>query len=426
MVSVEVKRSHISGSVTCPPSKSYTHRAIAIASLAVGESTVTNPLLARDTIATINACKILGSDLRQNDSVIMISGKNEFSPSDREINAENSGTTIRIATAMSALVRSGKTTLTGDESLRKRPMQPLLDALKQLGVECHSLVNGTPPVVVRGGGIKGGYAKIIGDVSSQFISALLISCIYANKDVEIEVKSEQVSKPYIDATLATMEKFGAKVDNNYYTNYHVKHQKYRPTTFAVPSDFSSAAMMLAAGAVAGEITVQGLNFELPQADAKIVDILHDMGASVKLDKSAGTVSVTAPERLEGDTFNLNNTPDLLPVVSVLALKAKGKVTIKGVAHTRVKETDRIANIADELQKLGAEIEEFEDGLSIKVSERLKNVKLDAYNDHRLFMAFCIASLLTEKCVVDGLESVDVSYPNFVDDFRKVGANIRKV
>ncbi|MFY3740969.1 MAG: 3-phosphoshikimate 1-carboxyvinyltransferase [Candidatus Nitrosomirales archaeon] len=426
MVSVEVRRSKISGSVTCPPSKSYTHRAVAIASLAVGESTVTNPLLARDTIATINACKILGSDLKQNDSAVKINGRNEFSSGDREINAENSGTTIRIATAMSALVQSGKTTLTGDESLRKRPMQPLLDALKQLGVECHSVANGTPPLVVNGGGIKGGQAKIIGDVSSQFISALLIACIYADKDVKIEVKSEQVSKPYIDATLATMQKFGVRIENNHYTKYHIRPQKYRPASFAVPSDFSSAAMMLAAGVVAGEITAKGLNFELPQADAKIIDILHDMGVSVKLDKSKGTVSVAAPEKLEADTFNLNNTPDLLPVVSILALKAKGKVTIKGVAHTRVKETDRIANIAVELKKLGAEIEEFEDGLSIKASEKLKNAKLDAYNDHRLFMAFCIASLLTEKCIVEGLESVDVSYPTFIDDFIKLGASVQKV
>ncbi len=426
MVSVEVRRSKISGSVICPPSKSYTHRVVAIASLAVGESTVTNPLLARDTIATINACKILGSDVKQNDTTIRINGRNEFSSNDREINAENSGTTIRIATAMSSLVQSGKTILTGDESLRKRPMQPLLDALKQLGVECRSLANGMPPLVVSGGGIKGGHAKIIGDVSSQFISALLISCIYSDKDVEIEVQSEQVSKPYIDATLAVMQKFGARIENNHYTNYYIRPMKYRPVSFAVPSDFSSAAMMLAAGAVGGEITVRGLNFELPQADAKIIDILHDMGVSVKLDRSKGTVSVTGPEKLEAGTFNLNNTPDLLPVVSVLALKAKGKVTIKGVAHTRVKETDRIANIAVELKKLGAEIEEFEDGLSIKASEKLKNAKLDAYNDHRLFMAFCIASLLTEKCVVEGLESVDVSYPTFIDDFIKLGANVQKV
>jgi 3-phosphoshikimate 1-carboxyvinyltransferase len=423
LVSVEVKRSKISGTVTCPPSKSYTHRAIAIASLADGESTVTNALLARDTLATINACRKLGSQLAQSNGTITIVGRNKFSAGNREIDAENSGTTIRIAIAMSALVEDGKTTLTGDESLRKRPMQPLLDALKHLGVDSTS-TNGMPPVVVKGGGIRGGHTEISGEVSSQFISALLISCIYADKDVEISVKGEQVSKPYIDSTLATMKRFGVKIQNDYYTNYSVRCQQYKLVKFDVPSDFSSAAMMLAAGALAGEVTVKGLNFELPQADAKIVDILHDMGAYVKMDRGKGIVRVEAPDRLEGDRFNLNNTPDLLPVVSVLALKAKNKVTISGVAHARVKETDRITNIARELKKFGAEVEEFEDGLSIKVSDKLKNARLNAYNDHRLFMAFCIASLLTEKCIIDGLESVDVSYPNFVNDLQKLGANIK--
>lgn len=422
MVSIEVKRSIISGTIRCPPSKSYTHRAIAIASLAKGESTITNALLARDTLATVNACKTLGSQLSVTDKKVTVSGRNKFDAGVREINAENSGTTIRIMIAMSALVEDGRTTLTGDESLRKRPMQPLLDALKKLGVDCTS-TNGMPPVVVKGGGIRGGSTEIHGDVSSQYISALLISCIYADKEVEISIQGEQVSKPYIDATLATMERFGVKAENNYYSNYKIKCQEYKPAKFDVPSDFSSAAMMLAAGALAGNITVEGLNFELPQADAKIVDILHDMGVHIKMDRSKGTVSVEAPEKLEGDRFNLRNTPDLLPVVSVLALKAKKKVTINGVAHARVKETDRIANIARELKKLGAEVEEFDDGLSIQVTDKLKNAKLDAYNDHRLFMAFSIASLLTDKCVVDGLESVDVSYPTFVDDLRRLGADI---
>jgi len=424
LASVEIRHSKISGTITCPPSKSYTHRAIAIASLADGESTVSNVLLSRDNWATIDGCKTLGSQLTQQGRTFAIVGRSKFDAGDREINAENSGTTIRLMIAMSALVESGKTTLTGDESLRKRPMQPLLDALKKLGVESTS-TNGRPPVVVKGGGIKGGNTEINGSVSSQFISALLISCIYADKDVEIEVRGEQVSKPYIDATIATMQKFGASIENDYYMHYKIKQQQYKPAKFVVPADFSSAAMMLAAGALTGNITVEGLNFELPQADAKIADILHDMGVYIKMDKAKGSISVEAPEKLEGDTFNLQNTPDLLPVVSVLALKAKNRVTIKGVAHARVKETDRIANIAAELKKLGAEVEEFEDGLSISVKDKLKNASLNAYDDHRLFMAFCLASLLTERCVVDGLESVDVSYPDFVDDLRRLGANIAK-
>ncbi|MEE8132893.1 MAG: 3-phosphoshikimate 1-carboxyvinyltransferase [Nitrososphaerales archaeon] len=423
MVSVEIKSSKIGGTVKCPSSKSYTHRAIAIASLTDGESMVTNALSARDTLATINACKTLGSKITQTDRTIMISGMNKFEPGNREINAENSGTTIRIMIAMSALVEDGRTTCTGDESLRKRPMQPLLDALKQLGVDSTSS-NGMPPITVKGGGIRGGHTEINGGVSSQFISALLISCIYADKDVEVSVEGEQVSKPYIDATLATMQRFGVKIEKNYYTNYRVKCQQYKPVKFDVPSDFSSAAIILAAGALAGEVTVEVSNFDLPQADAKIIDILHDMGVFIKLNKVKGIIRVEAPERLEGDRFNLHNNPDLLPVVSVLGLKAKKKVTISGVAHARFKETDRIANIANELKKLGAEVKEIEDGLSIEGPSKLKNASLHSYNDHRLFMAFCIASLLTDKCVIDGLESVDVSYPNFIDDLRKLGVDVK--
>ncbi|MEM2759746.1 MAG: 3-phosphoshikimate 1-carboxyvinyltransferase [Nitrososphaerales archaeon] len=422
MVSIQVRRSRIEGTVRCPPSKSYTHRAIGIASIANGESTVTNALLSRDNLATVNACRTLGCKLDQQYTTFIINGRNKFEPGNRTIDAENSGTTIRMMIAVSALVEQGMTTLTGDESLRKRPMQPLLEALKKLGVESTS-TNGMPPVVVKGGGIRGGRTEIRGDVSSQFISALLISCIYADKDVTIFVEGEQVSKPYIDATLATMQRFGVRIENNYYTDYFVRCQQYKPTKFEIPTDFSSAAIMLAAGALAGEVTVEGLNFELPQADAKIIDILHDMGVRIKMNRVKGIVKVEAPEKLEGDTFNLHDTPDLLPVVSVLALNAKNKVTIKGVAHARFKETDRITNIAIELKKLGAEVEEFEDGLSIRISGKLRNTRLNAYGDHRLFMAFCLASLLTDKCIVDGLESVDVSYPTFVNDLRKLGANI---
>ena len=425
MVSIEVKQSKIGGTITCSASKSYTHRAIAIASLTRGESTLINALLARDTLATINGCKILGSNLSQSNGIIKVFGKNKFNSANREINAENSGTTIRFLISMSSLVELGRTILTGDESLRKRPMQPLLDALKDLGVDSNS-ADGMPPVVVNGGGIKGGHTEINGNVSSQFISSLLISSVYANKDVTISVKGKQVSRPYIDATIATMKRFGAEMKNRNYSDYEIRCQEYKPAKFVVPSDFSSAAILLAAGALVGEVTVGGLNFELPQADVKIVDILHAMGVNIKIDKAKGIIRVEESGRLEGGLFNLHDSPDLLPVVSILALKAQEKVTICGVAHARVKETDRISNVSREIKKLGAEVEEFEDGMSIRVSNKLRNARLTAYNDHRLFMAFSVASLLTEKCIIDGLESVDVSYPNFVNDLQKLGANIKKL
>lgn len=420
MSSVRIKRSSVNGSVICPPSKSYTHRVVAVATLASGRSVIRNPLIARDTKATIDGCRKLGSYVCIEDEKILVNGRSEFTIGYRVINAENSGTTIRILTAMASLVKEGNTMLYGDSSLNKRPMQPLLDALKQLGVWCRSLAHGTPPLLVNGGGINGYRVSITGSVSSQFISALLIPSVYSKDGVEISVVDEQVSYPYIDATIAVMDRFSAKVKNDNYKHYYIDRQEYRATEFTVPGDFSSAAMLLAAGALAGDVTVHGLDFSLPQADARIIDILKAMNADIKVGIDYVRVSNS---NLEGNEFDLRASPDLLPVVSILALKAKGKVEIRGVKHARIKESDRIANIARELVKLGAEVKEYEDGLSIKAPERVKSAMLESYDDHRLFMALCIASLLADECVVNGAESVDVSYPNFLDDMRRLGANI---
>jgi 3-phosphoshikimate 1-carboxyvinyltransferase len=426
MVSILVRKSKIRGSLRCPSSKSYTHRAIAIASLAERQSTIKNALLARDTLATLVGCQALGAVIKHEGTTVHVNGRYTFDTPENVINAENSGTTIRIMAAMSALVGGGYTVLTGDVSLRKRPMQPILDALTQLGVEAYSTKgNGSPPIVVKGGGIKGGTTVIDGSISSQFISGLLIVGIYADSEIVIRIKGNLVSKPYVSATLALMKHFGVSVDySSDMLEYEIKCAKYRAAKFGVPSDFSSAAMLLAAGALVGEkLKLKGLNFALPQGDSQIVEILKQMGCSVKVDKAKGEVLVQGADELEGGDFNLGDTPDLLPVVSILALKAKTPVTIRGVAHARVKETDRVANIAQELVKFGVRIKEFQDGLRIIAAKPLKNASLEAYNDHRLFMAFTIASMLTEKSVVAGAESVDVSYPNFVSDMKDLGARI---
>ena len=171
------------------------------------------------------------------------------------------------------------------------------------------------------------------------------------------------------------------------------------------------------------MTVTGLDFKLPQADSKVIEIIQQMGGQVKADRQGGKVTVQGTESLEGGEFCLNDTPDLLPVVSILALKARSPVRISGVAHARLKETDRVANIASELVKFGARVKEFNDGLLIRAPDRCKNASLEAYNDHRLFMAFTIASMLTERSVVAGAESVDVSYPNFIHDMKELGARL---
>jgi 3-phosphoshikimate 1-carboxyvinyltransferase len=305
-------------------------------------------------------------------------------------------------------------------------MQPLLDALQQLGVEAYSTKgNGTPPIIVKGGGIKGGTTVVDAGTSSQFVSDLLLTSVYADSQTTIKVRGNLVSKPYVTATLATMKYFGVSLDHSpNMLEYYVKNARYRSAKFDVPSDFSTAALILAAGALAGEkVRVTGLNFEMPQGDSRILEILKEMGSVLKVDKAEREVTITSVDRLEGGDFNLSDTPDLLPVVSVLALRAASPVTITGVAHARVKETDRISNIAGELLKFGADIKEFHDGLRITAPPKMRNASLEAHNDHRLFMAFTIASMMTEKSMVAGAQSVDVSYPNFISDMKSIGGII---
>jgi 3-phosphoshikimate 1-carboxyvinyltransferase len=428
LVRVLVTNSRINGSVRCPSSKSYTHRAVAIASLVEGASTIKNPLLSRDTLATISASRALGVITRQDDFVVHIKGRHSFVVPEEVVNAENSGTTIRLMTTMSALVKKGLTVLTGDESLRKRPMQPLLDALGELGVQAYSTkMNGTAPLIVKGGGIKGGITTIDGSVSSQFISSLLISGVYADHTVVIKTKGQQVSKPYIESTLATMKAFGVKVDNEGFREYHIGSTSYKPTTFDVPSDLSSAALILAAGLVLGdETTVTGIKFSLPQADSGILNIIRMMGGKIKVNRQNGEIRVYGTERLYGGDFDLSDTPDLLPVVSTLALKATSPVKITGIGHARLKETDRVANITSQLTKLGVMIKEQRNEILISAPKNLRNSSLEAFNDHRLFMAFTIVAMLTKKSTVAGAESVDVSYPNFVQDIMKLGGKIRPI
>jgi 3-phosphoshikimate 1-carboxyvinyltransferase len=384
------------------------------------------PLISRDTLATISASAAMGVSIDRQRSGLTIKGKHILNTPSNIINAENSGTTIRIFAVMAALASTGFTILTGDASLRKRPMQPALDALGQLGVVCYSSrMNGLAPLLIKGGGIQGGSVIINGNMSSQFLSSLLISTIYAKSPVSIHVKGQQVSKPYVDSTIATMKAFGVAIDyKRDFLEYRIKNKEYKAGQFNVPADFSTAAMILAAGVLAGgSITIRGLNFLLPQADSKILDILNDMDAQVCVNRTRGEVKVTGSSLLKGGSFDLTDSPDLLPVLSILALKARTPVEISGIAHARLKETDRVSNIASQLKKFGAKVIEQHDQLLITAPKVLKNSRIQTFNDHRLFMAFTIASLLTEKTEVEGAESIDVSYPGFLQDLVQLGAKI---
>lgn len=415
-----VEKSTLQGQISCPPNKSYTHRAIFLASLVNGKSLIKNVLKSRDTIATINACRALGADIQEAGNNLKINGIEEFDDGDLLIDASNSGTTIRIATAICSL-RNAKTTLTGDESLKKRPMKPLLEALESLGAKCSSS-DGRPPVTVTGA-IRGGSIAIPGNISSQFISALFIAAPMTEQGVTVEITSDLVSKPYLDATISAMEKFGVDVEAiQPYKKYRIGPQQYKHTSITIPSDFSSIALLLSAAVLVGkDLTINASIGDLSQGDEAIIDILGKMGADVALHKNA--IKVSCPDKLLGGKFDLANTPDLLPPLAILSLKCAFPLEIYNVRHARFKETDRIAIIARELQKIGVGVTEKEDGMVLTPPKQTRGAVLHSEDDHRLFMAFCIAAMYVGDCTVTDSESVDVSYPTFVEDMNGVGAKI---
>jgi 3-phosphoshikimate 1-carboxyvinyltransferase len=419
-MSCKVERSKLSGSIVCPPNKSYTHRAIFLAALAGNNSRVDNVLFSADTQATIEACRQLGAKINEEKKSITITKSIGDVNSEIEINAENSGTTIRIASAIASLFDQ-PITLTGDSSLKKRPMQPLLDALESIGAKCSS-TEGKPPIRVQGK-IRGGEVEIPGNLSSQFISALLISAPLTEKGMNIVIQGNLVSKPYLDATIATMRKYGVSVQTLIpYKRYNISPQIYKSTPFTVPIDFSSLALLLSATVLCGEnFSIKGSIGNLPQGDEVFIDIIEQLGVKVSIENDV--ISILASEKLNGGRFDLSNTPDLLPPLAILILKSSNPIEIVNVKHARLKETDRIAIITRELSKLGITIEEKEDGMILHPASNLKGATLNSENDHRLFMAFCIAGMFVGDCTVSDPESVKVSYPNFIEEMRSIGAKI---
>ncbi len=431
-----VQRSRIEGEIIAPPSKSYTHRAITIAALAK-KSEIVYPLLSGDTEATINAAKCLGATVEVaveqegQAKKILIEGT-EGSPDTPEdvINAENSGTTLRFFTAVSALCE-GAAVITGDASLRKRPNLPLLKALNELGSEAFSTRgDGTAPIVVKGR-LTGGETVIDASISSQFISALLIACPLAAKDSYI-LANNLSSVPYMRMTTEVLEQAGVEVSfsrlsssNDY--SFHVEGgRSYDLRRFTVPGDFSSSSYLLAAAAITdSELKVKNL-FPSAQGDSRIVGLLEEMGAKINWNKEEGVVEVNGAQSvgLKGIKVNMRENPDLVPTIAVLAAVAEGSTEITGVAHLRYKETDRLKFLTEELTKMGVQIKEKEDGLLIEGEEKLKAAKVYSHEDHRLAMALCIAALSARgETVVEEAGCANISYPSFFEDMLNLGADI---
>ena len=405
------------GKVSPPPSKSHTHRAIIMSALSEGRCEVSSPLISFDTRATMDAVRAMGAVVTEREGSVTVECESIHAP-DRTIDVMNSGTTMRLMTGISSLF-SEKVVLTGDSSIQKRPMGPLLDSLSAAGVECSSN-GGKPPVEVRGP-LTGSELVIDGGVSSQFVSSLIMSSPLTGRPTDVRITGHLVSKPYIDITTSMMGKFGVEVTEEGNV-FHAEPQHYRPTDYRVPADFSSSAFPLVAGGIAGRVTARGMDMSDPQGDRKIIDVLKEAGCDVEVSGDEVTCSNTG--RLEGAEIDMGDIPDLFPVVAVLLSTAKGRSRLYGAPHLRFKESDRIALTENMLRTLGADIRGTEDGCVIEGVERLHGGRIEHNGDHRMMMAAAVASLVSDGPVsMENDACWNVSYPGFPEQMRSIGMDI---
>ncbi|MCL2031941.1 MAG: 3-phosphoshikimate 1-carboxyvinyltransferase [Methanomassiliicoccaceae archaeon] len=410
----------LKGSVSSPPSKSHTHRAIFLASMAGGVSRVSNCLISDDILSTIGAVESMGASVKRKGNELLISGGDLRSPGGI-VDAGNSGTTLRIFSGIASIFDE-KVTITGDSSLRKRPMGPLLDALSRMGVECSS-DDGKPPVEIRGPN-RGGKVAINGGISSQFITSLMVTSPMLANDSEIIIEGKMVSKPYLDVTAHIMGLFGSDVSMAG-SIFSIKGGTgYRPYDYVVPADFSSAAFPLVAGALGGEVTVKGLQMDDPQGDRVIIDILKDVGALVSVSGDSVTVKKNT---LLAAAIDIGGCPDLFPILAVLLSTAEGTSRLYGAPQLRFKESDRIRTTVDMLKAIGADASETDDGCVIRGRSRLRGGVVDNAGDHRIMMAAAVASLLCEDAVImDNAECCSVSYPEFPEHMMSLGMRVEVI
>lgn len=414
MTDIEFNGGEARGSVTVPTSKSHTHRAIIMSALSGGPCRVSSPLVSFDTKATMDAVRSMGAEVIEHDGYLDITAKSIHAP-DRTIDVMNSGTTLRLMSGISALFDS-ETILTGDESIRKRPMGPLLESLEGCGVKCTSN-DGKAPIGIRGP-VTSDTITIDGSTSSQFVSSMLMMSPLIGRKVSIELVGKPVSKPYIGITISMMKRFGVDVGRTP-AGFEMTPQKYKPCNYTVPADFSSSAFPLVAGGLAGDVTVSNLDMDDPQGDKRIIDILKKAGCDVTVE--GDKVRCASNGRLKAMNIDMSDIPDLFPIVCVLMSTAEGTSRLYGAPHLRFKESDRIALTERMLRELGADITGTEDGCVINGVERLHGGRIEHNGDHRMMMAAAVASLVADGPVsMEDDKCWNVSFPGFPEMMRGLG------
>lgn len=409
-------RHPLRASVRVPGSKSLTNRALLIASLTNGNTRLVNALFSDDSRYFARALQTLGFEVHLDDEKkeMTVRGLGGQIPAARaELFIGNAGTAARFLSAFLTLGH-GEYILDGDARMRERPIADLVEALAQLGARVTSTA-GFPPLTIHASGLTGGRARLAGDVSSQFLSALLMAAPYARSPVEIQLTTDLNSKPYVDMTLAIMRDFGVEVKRDAYTSFTVPIAAYelRTSTYIIESDASAASYFFAAPALCGgTVRVENISRQSKQGDIAFLDVLKQMGCDVT--EGENFIEVTGTESLSGIDVDMRDIPDTAQTLAAVAPFASSPTRIRGIASARVKETDRVHATCVELARLGVRVEEHEDGMTIHPCERFAPATVQTYNDHRMAMAFSLIGLRVAGVSIENPNCVSKTFPNYFE------------
>ncbi|AEB77025.1 3-phosphoshikimate 1-carboxyvinyltransferase [Clostridium botulinum] len=430
MKNVTIIPSELSGDINIPPSKSLAHRAIISAGLSEGVSNIENIIFSEDIKATIRGMKSFGIEIQDitkknqynfNRKTLKIIGRDRLVLKNSEIDCSESGSTLRFLIPIS--LRTGnKVKFTGKGKLVSRPLDVYYNMFENQGIK-YKTSNGKLPLFIDGV-LKSGEFYVKGNISSQFITGLMYTLPFLNGDSKMIVTTELESKGYVDLTIDTLKKFGIKIENKNYKEFFIKgNQKSITNNYRVQGDFSQGAFWIVAGILGSNVKILDLDINSLQGDRVIVDIVKNMGANIKINEN---YIETKKSKTKGITIDASECPDLVPILSVLASLSTGTTKIINAERLRIKECDRLKAMATELKKIGADIEELEDGLLIKGREYLKGGTVDSWNDHRIAMSMAIASIkCKEPITIKNSDAVNKSYPDFWEDLKKVGGNINE-
>ena len=415
----------LSAAVRVPGSKSLTNRTLLIASLANGITHLTNALFSDDSRYFAKALQTLGFDVKldeENFSMTVIGLGGKIPAKKAELFIGNAGTAARFLSAFLTL-GNGEYILDGEPRMRERPIGDLAEALAQLGCDIRSMQNAEggmqngqicPPIKINASGLKGGKTKIAGDISSQFLSALLMTAPYAQSPVEVELTTDLNSKPYVDMTIAIMKDFGVEIERDGYSRFTIHPSSFFPlSSYAIESDASAASYFFAAPAICGgTVKVENISRKSVQGDVAFVDVLKQMGCTVK--ENDNSILVTRNLSLHGIDVDMRDIPDTAQTLAAIAPFADSPTRIRGIASARVKETDRVHATCTELARLGVQVEEHEDGMTIYPTSNLQPANIQTYNDHRMAMAFSLIGLRFDGVTIENPSCVSKTFPNFFD------------